>query len=69
MQPRSEAAGQDRQVEKQPHKSEIEFRRLLEKLPAGAYTCDANGRITYFNQFAADIWGRAPKLDDPAGRY
>jgi PAS domain-containing protein len=30
--------------------SELRFRGLLEKLPAGAYTCDPNGLITYYNQ-------------------
>jgi PAS domain-containing protein len=69
MQSACEAAGQERQVRTSPHKSEIEFRRLLEKLPAGAYTCDADGLITYFNQFAVDLWGRAPMLNDPIDRY
>ncbi|HYC43846.1 MAG TPA: ATP-binding protein [Burkholderiales bacterium] len=46
-----------------------EFRKLLEKLPAAAYTCDASGLITYFNPKALDIWGRAPRLNDPADRY
>ena len=50
-------------------KSEIEFRRLLEKLPAGAYTCDPDGLITYFNQHAVRVWGRAPKLNDPVDRF
>jgi len=31
---------------------ESHFRRLLEKLPAGAYTCDPEGLITYFNPHA-----------------
>ncbi|MBC7855010.1 MAG: response regulator [Pirellulaceae bacterium] len=53
----------------QPEKSESEFRRLLEQLPAGAYTCDAAGLITYFNQQAAEAWGRAPKLNDPEDRF
>src|SRR5262249_11148231 len=51
------------------HKNELEFRRLLEKLPAGAYTCDAAGLITFFNQHAVQIWGRAPKLNDPIDRF
>jgi PAS domain S-box-containing protein len=46
-----------------------EFRRLLEKLPAGAYTCDPEGFITYFNQRAVELWGRAPKLNDPEDRF
>jgi signal transduction histidine kinase/ActR/RegA family two-component response regulator len=49
--------------------SELRFRRLLEKLPAGAYTCDTAGLITYFNQHAVRIWGRVPKLNDPADRF
>jgi PAS domain-containing protein len=49
--------------------SQIEFRGLLEKLPAGAYTCDPEGLITYFNQCAARLWGREPKLNDPADRF
>jgi diguanylate cyclase (GGDEF)-like protein/PAS domain S-box-containing protein len=42
---------------------------LLEKLPAGAYTCDPEGLITYFNRHAARLWGRAPKLNDPEDRF
>jgi PAS domain S-box-containing protein len=49
--------------------SERRFRRLLEKLPAGAYACDAAGLITYFNQHAVQLWGRAPKLNDPVDRF
>ena len=45
------------------------FHRLLEKLPAGAYTCDPEGLITYFNQHAAQLWGREPKLNDPVDRF
>ena len=43
--------------------------RLLDRLPAGAYTCDRDGLITYFNRQAAELWGRAPRLNDPADRY
>jgi signal transduction histidine kinase len=48
---------------------ESEFLRLLDKLPAAAYTCDADGLITYYNQPALRLWGRAPKLRDPIDRY
>jgi PAS domain S-box-containing protein/excisionase family DNA binding protein len=48
---------------------EWHFRRLLEKLPAGAYTCDAEGLITYFNPQAVELWGRAPALNDPVDRF
>jgi two-component system sensor kinase FixL len=42
---------------------------LLEKLPAGAYTCDPEGLITYFNPQAIELWGRAPNLNDPVDRF
>jgi PAS domain S-box-containing protein len=35
---------------------------LLEALPVAIYTTDAEGRITFFNQAAADLWGRRPQL-------
>ena len=47
----------------------VDFRRVLETLPAAAYTCDADGLITYFNQRALATWGREPKLRDSADRY
>jgi signal transduction histidine kinase len=49
--------------------SESEFLRLLDKLPAAAYTCDAGGLITYYNQSALRLWGRTPKLRDPNDRF
>jgi len=48
---------------------EFQFRYLLERLPVGAYTCDAEGLITYFNPAAVLLWGRAPKLNDPQDRF
>ncbi|HEX5726033.1 MAG TPA: ATP-binding protein [Longimicrobiaceae bacterium] len=52
-----------------PQRTELLFRRLLEQLPAGAYTCDPDGLITYYNQHAVRLWGRAPKLNDPTDRF
>lgn len=59
----------DSPAERPWQESDLEFRRLLEKLPAGAYTCDAEGLITYFNQHAVELWGREPRLNDPIDRY
>src|SRR5665213_3478899 len=39
---------------------------LLDLLPVGIYTCDRDGRIESFNRRAAALWGREPKLRDPA---
>jgi PAS domain S-box-containing protein len=33
---------------------------LLEALPVAVYTTDAEGRITFYNGAAADLWGQAP---------
>jgi PAS domain-containing protein len=59
----------NQQIGSSRSKDNLKFRRLLEKLPAGAYTCDADGLITYFNQRAVDLWGREPKLNDPVDRF
>jgi diguanylate cyclase (GGDEF)-like protein/PAS domain S-box-containing protein len=61
--------GQGRRAGSALRKDESHFHRLLDKLPAGAYTCDPEGLITYFNQHAVRLWGRAPKLNDPDDRF
>jgi PAS domain S-box-containing protein len=48
---------------------DVLFQRLLDKLPAGAYMCDPDGLITYYNEHAVQLWGRAPKLNDPSDRF
>jgi two-component system, chemotaxis family, CheB/CheR fusion protein len=42
--------------------SELLFRELLEALPAAVYTIDTEGRIIFFNEAAADLWGCRPPL-------
>ena len=41
---------------------ERRFRDLLGALPAAVYTTDADGRITYYNDAAAELWGVRPTL-------
>jgi hypothetical protein len=43
--------------------------QLLDVVPAAAYTCDADGLITYYNTRAVEVWGREPALNDPIDRY
>ena len=45
-------------------KREVNFRDILEDLPAAIYTTDAEGRITYFNKACVDLSGRTPTLGD-----
>ncbi len=49
--------------------SEDRLRRLLDGLPAAAYTVDPDGLITYFNARSVETWGRAPGLNDPGDRW
>ena len=35
---------------------------LLDRLPVAVYTTDAEGRITYFNEAAAEFWGHRPEV-------
>lgn len=41
---------------------EHKFNEVLDALPAAVYTTDAAGRITYYNDAAAELWGRRPPL-------
>jgi len=51
-----------------PHRQLLDFdsatspMQLLDGLPAAIYVTDAEGRITYFSEAAAALWGRRPKL-------
>jgi len=42
------------------------FHALLQALPAAIYTTDATGRITFFNEAAASLWGHRPQLGSDA---
>jgi PAS domain S-box-containing protein len=64
-----EAIGQGWRAEGVLYTGKEQFRRLLEKLPAGAYTCDPEGLITYYNPHAVQLWGREPALNDPVDRF
>jgi PAS domain S-box-containing protein len=52
-----------------PFEHQIPCQQMLDALPAGAYTCDSAGLITYFNRAAVELWGREPKPNDPIDRY
>jgi PAS domain S-box-containing protein len=42
------------------------YHELLEALPVAIFTTDAEGRLTFFNQAAADLAGRRPALGSDA---
>jgi two-component system CheB/CheR fusion protein len=43
-------------------KSEEQFRQLVKGLPAAVYSCDAEGRIVFYNDAAVKLWGRKPEV-------
>src|SRR5690606_37347929 len=42
----------------------IDGSALLQALPVAVYTTDAEGRITFFNEAAAEFWGHRPELGE-----
>jgi PAS domain S-box-containing protein len=42
---------------------------FIELLPVAAYACDAFGHVLWFNRFAAELWGRAPRIGDDGERF
>ena len=40
------------------------YRQFLEALGVAVYTTDADGRITFYNQAAIDLWGRDPGVGE-----
>ncbi len=40
------------------------YRQFLEALGVAVYTTDASGRITFFNEAAAEFWGRRPEIGE-----
>jgi PAS domain S-box-containing protein len=62
---------------KQPTRADVppksladELPDLLLQLPSAVCVCAApEGRIRFFNRRAAELWGREPRLGDPAERY
>jgi PAS domain S-box-containing protein len=51
-----------KEVQLKLQQSEQRLQELLAAIPAAIYTTDAAGKVTYFNQAAADLAGRAPTL-------
>ncbi len=49
--------------------SEERLRQYVSLMPTGMYTCDHEGRITFFNQRAAAMWGREPRLNDKVDQF
>lgn len=53
-----------KQAEIELRRRERHFASLLGALPVALYTTDAAGRIAFYNEAAAELWGRRPVLDE-----
>jgi PAS domain S-box-containing protein len=42
--------------------ADVGFFQIVQNLPVAVYSTDAAGRITFYNDAAASLWGRHPKL-------
>ncbi|HEX9509198.1 MAG TPA: PAS domain S-box protein [Puia sp.] len=47
------------------YKSEDTYKHMARFLPVALYTTDSEGLITFYNEKAAELWGRRPRLNDP----
>jgi PAS domain S-box-containing protein len=47
-----------------PDATDDPYRTFLESLAVAVYTTDAEGRITFFNEAAVELWGRRPEIGE-----
>ncbi|MGE0158763.1 MAG: PAS domain S-box protein [Gemmatimonadales bacterium] len=51
-----------KRTERLLQRAEERYGRLASLLPVGVFACDESGVITYFNDHAEKLWGRAPRV-------
>jgi PAS domain S-box-containing protein len=44
--------------------ADVDFSQIVQNLPVAVYSTDAAGRITFYNDAAASLWGRRPELGE-----
>jgi PAS domain S-box-containing protein len=49
--------------------SEVRYKSLVDSLPVAVYTCNKEGRITFFNEVAVKLWGYRPDIRDASLKY
>ncbi len=58
-----------KRIETARRERERQFRDLLHALPVALYTTDPEGRLTFYNQAASDLWGHQPELNSDLARW
>jgi PAS domain S-box-containing protein len=52
-------------IDQQEHReSELRYRQLIDAVGVAVYTTDAHGRISFYNEEAANLWGRRPRIGE-----
>jgi PAS domain S-box-containing protein len=54
---------------RQIQQSEKKYRELVTALPVAVYTCDAEGKISFYNEIATKLWGYAPNIADESLKF
>lgn len=49
--------------------SQVAYKQFVDAIPLAVYTCDKDGRITYYNDVAVKLWGYTPDIDDEGVKY
>ena len=44
--------------------ADVDFFQIVQNLPVAVYSTDGAGRITFYNEAAASLWGLRPKLGE-----
>ena len=63
---RMEALAENR---KKIEESEKKYRELVTSLPVAVYTCNAEGKILFFNETATKLWGYTPDVEDESLKF
>ena len=64
-------AGSGADTQRRPSRTAAEerYRTLFDLAPVAVYSCDASGVIQEYNNRAAELWGRRPKVGDTDERF
>lgn len=58
-----------KQAEQALKEGEMKFRHLVSSLPVAFYACDKEGRISYYNDHAATLWGYEPVMHSDSQKF
>jgi PAS domain S-box-containing protein len=58
-----------KRAERLQRENELGLNALLELMPAAVCACDFDGRITFFNRRASELWGREPQVGSDDNKF